>query len=256
MRAEALLRPVPPDLCYLHNFDAPEHPRALRLPAGEGRLLRQLMAQLAKHLQTEVPKRLAAPDFKLASEQIARHNPDRGRPCLCRTQRLCRARHFGLMREQGNLVFTLKDARGEPVTSGKAMALTTEQRLKIDSDEGSVAPGDQPVSGKNQCDETRDERAPGRFASPAIKPMLEHELQEIRNALRKKIKDSVKLGNYLDQIQHNVLENLELFEPCEERRASGGAAGGLVALSGQRGGGQPWPGRCPGDPGGGQPAIS
>ena len=39
MRAQAAQRPVPPDLCYLHNFDEAEHPRALRMPAGQGRQL-------------------------------------------------------------------------------------------------------------------------------------------------------------------------------------------------------------------------
>ena len=38
MAGVASTRPVPPDLCCLHNFEVPEHPRALRLPAGEGRL--------------------------------------------------------------------------------------------------------------------------------------------------------------------------------------------------------------------------
>ena len=51
MRAQAAQRVVPPDLCYLHNFDEAEHPRALRMPAGQGRQLRQLMGQLAKRLQ-------------------------------------------------------------------------------------------------------------------------------------------------------------------------------------------------------------
>ena len=54
----AASRPVPPDLCYLHNFDAPERPRALRMPPGQGRELRQHIAQLARALQTEVPQRL------------------------------------------------------------------------------------------------------------------------------------------------------------------------------------------------------
>ena len=74
MHREAALRPVPPDLCYLHNFDAPERPAALRMPAGEGRLLRQLMADFAKTLQTEIPKRLHAPDAKAERERIAAAN--------------------------------------------------------------------------------------------------------------------------------------------------------------------------------------
>jgi len=37
MGREAVRRPVPPDLCYLHNFESPEQPRALRLPAASRR---------------------------------------------------------------------------------------------------------------------------------------------------------------------------------------------------------------------------
>ena len=50
MHEVAATRAVPPDLCYLHNFDAPEKPRALRLPPGQGRLLRQLMVQMCTYL--------------------------------------------------------------------------------------------------------------------------------------------------------------------------------------------------------------
>ena len=63
MHEAAAQRPVPPDLCYLHNFDHPERPRALRLPAGQGRQLRQGMGNVARNLQADIPKRLASPDF-------------------------------------------------------------------------------------------------------------------------------------------------------------------------------------------------
>ena len=70
MQTVAAGRAVPPDLCYLHNFDAPERPLALRMPPGQGRQLRQFMAALVKTLQVEVPKRLEGPEFKAGSEQL------------------------------------------------------------------------------------------------------------------------------------------------------------------------------------------
>src|SRR3990167_4168789 len=66
----AASRRVPPDLCYLHNFDAPERPLALRLPAGEGRLLRQSLAQAGKTLQIDIPQRLDGQDYKAESDRI------------------------------------------------------------------------------------------------------------------------------------------------------------------------------------------
>ena len=82
MEREAATRPVPPDLCYLHNFEVPEHPIALRLPAGEGRLLRQWIAEFAKMLQTEIPKRLLAPDVTAEMRTHRVRLQDRGRPRL------------------------------------------------------------------------------------------------------------------------------------------------------------------------------
>ena len=41
-------------------------------------------------------------------------------------------------------------------------------------------------------------------------------MQEIRVSLKKQIKDSVKLGSFLDQVQHNVLEQLDLFTPSDD----------------------------------------
>ncbi|OYW82950.1 MAG: hypothetical protein B7Z26_01945, partial [Asticcacaulis sp. 32-58-5] len=70
MHEVAASKRVPPDLCYLHNFDAPERPLALRLPAGEGRLLRQLLANAVKALQDEIPQRLEGQDYKAESERI------------------------------------------------------------------------------------------------------------------------------------------------------------------------------------------
>jgi len=46
--------------------------------------------------------------------------------------------------------------------------------------------------------------------------MLDHAMQLIRNGLRKQIKDTVKLGSYLDQVHHEVMENIEVFQPGED----------------------------------------
>jgi hypothetical protein len=44
-----------------------------------------------------------------------------------------------------------------------------------------------------------------------VKPVLEREIQAIRMGLKKQIKDSVKLGAYLEQVSRDVLDNLEWF---------------------------------------------
>ncbi|MBE0550177.1 MAG: AAA family ATPase [Rubrivivax sp.] len=217
MSRQAAARPVPPDLCYLHNFETPEHPRALRLPAGEGRLLRQWMAEFAKTLQTEIPKRLLAPDLRAECERIEARNKTEEDSAFAELSAFAEARNFGLLREQGRMVFTQRDNQGEPLTAGKAMTLTREQRAGIDAAEGELRTEISRFLEQARARELVMKEALTALKRQGIKPLLDHELQTIRSRLRKPTEESVKLDLYLEQVQHDVLENLELFQPGDEQ---------------------------------------
>ncbi len=216
MQAVATERPVPPDLCYLHNFEVPERPRALRMPAGQGRLLRQLMAQLVKTLQAEIPKRLGGEDFRAESQHLQKAYKTEEARAYAELDAYAEARNFALIREQGHMVFTLRDEKGEPLTEGKALALPKERRTEIDRLEEELRSEITRFLEKTRAMERVMNEGLAALRRQMIKPLLERELQEIRNELRKQIKDTVKLGNYLEQVQHDVLENLELFQAGDE----------------------------------------
>lgn len=215
MNEVAATRAVPPDLCYLHNFDAPDKPRALRMPPGQGRLLRQLMAQMGKTLLKEIPSRLDGPDFKAESEHIEKAYMVEETKAYAELDAVAEARNFALYRENGHLVFTLLGAEGHALTESEARSLPKELRTRIDRAEQELR---QEIT--RFLDQTRPlERVmKERLAAlrrQVVKPLLEHELQEIRLGLKKQIKDAVKLGAYLEQVMHDVLENLELFRVSE-----------------------------------------
>jgi predicted ATP-dependent protease len=220
----ASTRPVPPDLVYLHDFEVPERPRALRLPAGQGRQLRQLMGELAKTLQTQIPRRLLAPDFKVGADRVESTSQAEEDRAFAELSAFAEARHFGLLRDQGHMVFTRRDEAGEPLTAAKAMTLSPAERAAIDADEEALRAEIGRFMERSRARELATHEALTTLRRQAIKPLLEHELQAIRGALRKQIKDSVKLGRYLDQVQQHVLDNLELFEageaPDEEVRVA------------------------------------
>src|SRR5262245_18241311 len=46
----------PPDLCYVFHFKSPERPRLLRLPAGQGKVLKKAMEGLLTDLKREIPR--------------------------------------------------------------------------------------------------------------------------------------------------------------------------------------------------------
>lgn len=208
-------RPVPPDLCYLHNFDAPERPLALRLPAGQGRLLRQQMSELAKDLQTEIPRRLASQDFKTQSERIQRTFKTQETEAYAELSAFAEARHFSLHRDSGNLILTLRDAQGQPMTEKATLQLSKVQREEIDIAEEELRNAIHRYIEKMRPLERDNNQRLSHLQQQLVKPMLEGAMQSIRSSLRKQIKDAVKLGNYLDQVQRDLLDNLDLFQTPE-----------------------------------------
>ena len=211
MHSVAVNKAVPPDLCYLHNFDAPERPRALRLPAGQGRVLRQLMAALSKTLQKEIPQRLTGPDFKVESERIEKAFKVEEARAYAELDSFAEARSFALYRESGHLVFTLLGDDGKALTENEARSLPKERRLKIDEAEQELqAEISRYLERTRPLERVMSERL-AALRRQFVKPMVERELTEIRIGLKRQIKDAVKLGTYLDQVMQDVLDNLEVF---------------------------------------------
>ena len=215
MQEAAATRPVPPDLCYLHDFDQPERPRALRLPAGQGRALRQGMQQWAKTLEAEIPKRLAAPDIKAEAERIARTFQSEEARAFSALDAFARERRFRLTREGEQMVFTLLGQGGEAITDQEAQALSPAQRQAIEQAEQELrAEIVRFLDRTRPLERTRDE-ALEQLHRQTAKPLVDHALDPIRQSLRKQIKDAVKLSHWFDQVQREVLENIDLFLPRE-----------------------------------------
>ncbi|MGA7751162.1 MAG: ATP-binding protein [Gallionella sp.] len=215
MQSTAANRAVPPDLCYLHNFDAPERPRALRLPAGQGRLLRQLMAQMTKSLQSEIPQRLDGQDYKTESARIEKTHKAEETKAYAELEAFAEARSFTMHRETGHILFTLLGKKGRAYTEDEVLALPKERRAKIELAEQELRAEIARYFEKTRPMERVMNEALAALRRQVVKPLLDHELQEIRVGLKKQIKDSVKLGAYLDQVVHDVLENLELFKASD-----------------------------------------
>jgi len=212
MQAAAAKRATPPDLCYLHNFDTPERPRALRLPAGQGRLLRQHMTQLMKSLQVEIPQHLDGQDFKAESGRIEKSYKEEEAKAYTELEVFAEARNFTMHRESGHLLFTLRGKKGHALTEDEVLALPKERRTEIAQAEQELRAEISRYLEKMRPMERVMNEALAALRRQIVKPLLERELQEIRVGLKKQIKDSVKLGAYLDSVMHDVLDNLELFK--------------------------------------------
>jgi predicted ATP-dependent protease len=212
----AAARGVPPDLCYLHNFDAPEKPQALRLPPGQGRLLRQRMVQWCKNVQKDVPQRLDGPDFKAQNKHIETTYKAEEAKAYAELDAFAEARSFALYRENGHLVFTLLSARGQAYTESEARSLPKEQRARIDQAEQEL---------REEITRFLDKTRPlqrvmkddlAALQRQVVQPLLDSAMNDMATGLTPLAPDLRKLTAYLAQVQGDVLDNLDVFLASDE----------------------------------------
>ena len=63
-------QPAPPDWCYIHNFDDPARPKALRMPPGQARLLRDGLRNLVRAARREIPRAFESEEYIQRRERI------------------------------------------------------------------------------------------------------------------------------------------------------------------------------------------
>lgn len=137
----AQARPVPPDLGYLHRFEAPQRPLALRLPACNGRLLRQGLQQLTRQLATDIPAQLEAAEVTLEADGIEKAFEREEHLALKNLEALAARHGYQLQRESDRLKLVLPDKphgkdKAPPSEADKAaaeaLATATENEVRAE----------------------------------------------------------------------------------------------------------------------------
>jgi len=215
MQAAAAKRPTPPDLCYVHNFETPEHPRALRLPCGQGRLLRQGMARMMKTLLKDIPQRLDGPDFKVESERIVKAYKDEESKTYAELDAFGEAHSFAMHRESGRILYTVRGKKGHAMTEDDVLALPRERRAEIAQAEQELLVEINRFFETTRPMEQAMNEALAALRRQVVKPLLDRELLALHSALDQQEKGSVKLDGYLEQFMGDLLDNLELFKTSD-----------------------------------------
>ena len=70
LKTAACEREVPPDLCYVHNFDDPRRPLLVRLPAGRGSGLRRDIDRVTDEMRIGIAAGFESEDYQRRRQLI------------------------------------------------------------------------------------------------------------------------------------------------------------------------------------------
>lgn len=196
------------DWCYVHNFDAPDKPSAIRFAAGEA----EVFAKDVKELYNKInSKLLDIFDQKSYEKDVTTLNKSfQAKTDVLKDAFIKKAEEYGVVaqwdakEEKFNLT-AIHD--GDVVMSDEYSKLPPEVREQIsDSLAATISERNSMYKEVNELKEKMEldlESLNDKYAREAI--------QEAFEVLGEKYEENVEAINFLAQIRENVLENLEYF---------------------------------------------
>lgn len=117
-------RPVPPDTCYVHNFEDSHKPRLLIVPAGKGMALRRAMQHLVEELRTVLASAFESEEYQTRRKVIEDEFKERPQEALQGIERRAAEAGLRLIRTQVGMGFA--PVRDGDVLSGEEFSSLSE----------------------------------------------------------------------------------------------------------------------------------
>ncbi|MCD6520499.1 MAG: AAA family ATPase [Anaerolineae bacterium] len=212
---QAEKRPVPPEWCYVYNFEDPRRPKALSFPAGRATRFRKGMKELIQQLRQELPRAFEGEHYEQRRREIMLEIQQKQQELFRNLEQYLNERGFALLRTQMGLTIAPM-LNGEILSSEAYQKLDPEIRKRFE---------DRRPELQEQFDKTmRQARELDRQARQAMEN-LNNELagfvvDHLMADLREEFADCPKAIEYLDAVRGDVLQNLQNFLSGTEGESS------------------------------------
>lgn len=224
----------PDDLVYVHDFVDPDSPRALFLPAGDGRAFAQSMATIGSKLRRELPKTIDAESHRARRGNLLDRIRARQRDLLRAFEKKAVAEGFTLIQVQAG---ELTHPDLAPIVEGQARPFAElEERVAA----GTMSAADlarlTEKSKKLSAELDKVTRAVARLETELSAALAEENARAVRPLVssivaeaRERFVDDLPIQEYLDRVEVAVLANLNRYWGEE-----GGELGGAFTAEGER----------------------
>lgn len=208
-------RPAPSDWCYLADFDRPQYPRALRLPAGTGAAFRDDMRQFVGDVRDALTAAFESDDYRTQRQVLEEEFKDTQEEAIEAVSEEARKRSMTIMRTPlGFAVAPVRDGKPLPREVFDRLAEEERERIKAEIDEVENLLQEKlrqiPVHAKTLREKIRqlnDETA-------------EYAIGFLTGQVRRRYEDYPEILNHLDRLRKDLVANVEpVIASTAERRA-------------------------------------
>ncbi|HBT20785.1 MAG TPA: ATP-dependent protease [Peptococcaceae bacterium] len=203
---------TPGDLCYVYNFEQPDHPLSLELKSGQGPIFKSDMQELIQDLKSEIKSRFDSDDYEERRNQIIRKYDAQMSDLWYSMENMAKERGFSIQKTPTGIFTVPTDEEGKPMPKEEFLKLPEDIQKEINA----------------RAQEVQAEVNEILRKLRHVEKMMRTELKKLEqetglyaagyliNLMKDKYRDFPKVVNYLDQVLEDVIENLDDFRIEDE----------------------------------------
>jgi predicted ATP-dependent protease len=221
LQERAAREPTPDDWIYVHNFDEPDHPLALRLPSGHGVKLRAGLAQAIERLCQDLPAALKAKDFGAERVRLAALYGQRSEALFAELAEHAARLQLAVRRMPDGALLFVPLKEGKPLAPEQLEHLTGEERADIDRRNAELSERASEILTRQQelSRQLREE------VEQIVRSFARHIFDPLIDRLKLDYPDD-KVVRWLERVREHVLSDLQWLQGEQEED---GAPPGLPA---------------------------
>ena len=209
----AMKKKVPSDWCYIYNFDNPNEPIAVELPAGQGKEFKEAMEGFIKEIRKDIRKTFNNDDFE-KEKALIKQEFEAKRSALLDKLNQDASKHNFQVKTAQNGIYMMPIVNGEIIDEEEFNKLDDE--IKREYEEKSVLVQEQIMNAISQIKEI--ERASDKKISEWQSNVALLTVNVHINLLKSKYKRNKKINKFLNDVKTDVLKNIPTFLEDPEKQ--------------------------------------
>jgi lon-related putative ATP-dependent protease len=209
---EAKNQPLPSDWCYVNNFTDPGKPKALRLAPGRGNHFRKNMEQFVEELSTAIPAAFEGDEYRSRAEEFAEEAKEREVEALNELRKEAADQRIILIETPTGYAFAPMNENNEVLDPEQFKKLSEQEQNRIQETVVNLQQKLQKLLRKfpGWRKETKEKikQLNREIARLAVNHLIE--------ALRTEYADSEAILDYLDRVEQDISDHVDLFRPAQE----------------------------------------
>jgi lon-related putative ATP-dependent protease len=209
--AQAATEPVPGDWCYVNNFSNPERPRTLNFPAGTGNAFRKDMGALIEELRLAIPAAFEGDDYRAQLKSVEAATQKELEEQWQDLEDRAKRKGIGVLQTPTGYVLA-------PVRDGQVLGDEDFEKLP-GKERKEIQATIQELSEELQSHIERMPQLRKQFrerVKSLNREVTENAVGALISDLKHKYAALLRVGEYLDDVQANIIENADDFHEHEE----------------------------------------